>query len=692
MVDERNQGNHGRAPDFFEWIGRHKVTNLDGFFEKSPFAVMVISSDQEVVYTNGEFEVLFGYEREEVIGMSVASLFHYGKVRTEAKAAAYAVLRGETVSKQTERHNRFGEAVPVTLYAYPLRSETGVSGAVVAYLDRRQDVANEETVKLFEMSLRNISDGVMITEQDGTILWVNRAFEVITGYTSEEAIGNNPRLLNAGVHSKAFFRQMWKALEDRGVWRGDIWNRRKSGSVYRQRLSVSKFRGSADERLYIAVIHELSDLDDMQDKLTILETTDPVTGLPNRPEMRKLIERKVNHSDYISDRFAVLTIEITNFNEMNDTLGHKVGDRLLIDIAKRLMLLVNDESQVGRIGGDDFLIVHDQQAGDLEPFLEKLVTCLEKPFFVDDSELFIHPSIGVSRFPEDCEETQNLFMTSNVAMTHARESVVDHISYFSTEKAEELKRRFEIANHLKGAGKREEWALHYQPIVDLESGELKKAEALIRWSNKDLGIVSPGEFIPIAEKTGQIIAIGEWVLDEVFRQLIKWGMEGLVIVPVSVNLSIRQLEQENFAESLLKRMRDWRIPADYLQVEITESMTKGNIGRIMKNLNRLTRAGVRVAIDDFGKGYSSFSHLTELGLSELKVDQHFIKAMRQETETEKLLRAMLLVADGLGLDTVAEGVETDFHHEKVKALGFTLGQGYYYAKPLPEKDFRNWLE
>lgn len=692
MVDERNQGNHGHVPDFLDWISSHGVTNLDGFFEESPFAVMVISSDLDVVYTNREFAVLFGYGRNEVIGMSVASLFHYGKVRAEAKAAADAVLRGETVSKQTERHNILGETVPVTLYAYPLRSETGVTGAVVAYLDRRQDVANEETVKLFETSLRNISDGVMITEQDGTIIWVNRAFEVITGYTSEEAVGNNPRLLNAGVHSKTFFRQMWSSLENRGVWRGDIWNRRKDGSVYRQRLSVSKFRGSADERLYIAVIHELSDLDDMQDKLNILETTDPVTGLPNRPEMRKLIERKVNHSDYVSDHFAVLTIEITNFNEMNDTLGHKVGDRLLIDIAKRLQSLLDDESPVGRIGGDDFLIVHDPKEGPLSRFLEKLVNLLEKPFYVDESELFIHPSIGISRFPEDCEETQNLLMTSNVAMTHARESVVDHIAFFSKEKADELKRRFEIANHLKGAGKRAEWALHYQPIIDLESGELKKAEALIRWTNGNLGVVSPGDFIPIAEKTGQIIAIGEWVLDEVFRQLLKWGMEGLVIVPVSVNLSIRQLEQEGFAESLLKKMRDWRIPTDFLQVEITESMTRGHIARIIMNLNRLTRAGIRVSIDDFGTGYSSFSHLTELGLSELKVDQHFIKAMRQETETEKLVRAMLLVAEGLGLDTVAEGVETVFHHEKVKALGFTLGQGYYYAKPLPEKEFRNWLE
>lgn len=691
MVDERNQGEHGSVPAFLEWISKEEITNVSGFFEESPFAVMVMTTDLRVVYTNRAFAALFGYIQEDVLGLPASKLFHYGKVKEEAKQVRESVLRGNVVSKQTERHNVRGEAVPVTLYAYPLRSESGVSGALIAYLDRRQDVVNEETVKLFETSLRNISDGVMITEQDGTILWVNPAFESITGYRAEEAVGHNPRILNAGIHSKAYFNQMWDALETRGVWRGDIWNKRKSGAVYRQRLSVSRFRGSAGELLYIAVIHELSDLDDMQEKLNILETTDPVTGLPNRSEMRKLIERKVNHSDYTSDHFSVLTIEVTNFNEMNDTLGHKAGDRLLIEIAKRLTTLLGDDGHVGRIGGDDFLIVHDPKEGPLESFLEDLVGTLEKPFFIDDSELFIHPSIGVSRFPEDCEQTQNLLMTSNVAMTHARDSVVDHIAFFSKEKAAELKRKFEIANHLKGAAKRGEWSLHYQPIIDLDSGDLRKAEALIRWESGDLGPVSPGDFIPIAEKTGQILAIGEWVLDEVFRQLVQWGKDGRVIVPVSVNLSIRQLEQDNFAESVLKRMRQWRLPADYLQVEVTESMTKGHITRIIMNLNRLTRAGVRVSIDDFGTGYSSFSHLTELGLSELKVDQYFIKAMRQETETEKLVKAMLLVAEGLGLDTVAEGVETDFHHEKVKALGFTLGQGYFYAGPLPEKSFKKWL-
>lgn len=690
-MNERKKAENLIYTDLLNWVKRQEITNFNELFEHSPYAVLIVDDKQMVVYSNPGFANLFGHHAEEITGKSVHGIFQKGDDDHSPQKTLDRVFKGEMVISETIRRDIHNEQIPVHLFAYPLVTGDEVTGAVITYLDRIELVASQGMASLFGEALKNISDGVLITDQSGLIIWVNEAFERITGYSAEEAVGQNPRILNSRVHRQEFFNSMWESLERRGFWRGDIWNKRKDESVYRQRLSTSRFESHDGGLYYIGVIHELSDLDEIQERLETLEKIDSVTGLSNRETMKSFIRKKVNTSDYRKDQFAVMTIEITNFYEINDTIGHRFGDELLKAISKRFLTLV-DEDCIGRIGGDDFLILHDGGEDVLHDMVLQLVDLLERPFEIEDTMIYIQPSIGVSRFPEDYDDLEDLIQTSNLAMSYARESVIDHVAYFSRKKAEEHSRRFLVANQLKGAAKRGEWEMVYQPIVDVHSGNLVKAEALLRWKNIELGQVSPGEFIPIAEKTGQIIEIGEWVLDDVCRQLVSWGKAGLNIVPISMNLSVRQLEQEQFAESFKTILQHWRIRPEFIHVEITESLSKGNLPRILENLNTMTLMGIRISIDDFGTGYSSFSHLTELGLSELKVDQHFIRATAQETDTEKLIRAMLQVAEGLELQTVAEGVETAFHHRKIRELGFTYGQGYFYARPMSADIFRNWLQ
>ncbi|AOM81571.1 GGDEF and EAL domain-containing protein [Salisediminibacterium beveridgei] len=691
-MNEYGKGENLIYTDLLHWVKRPGMAHFNALFKGSAHAVLVLDARQHVVYCNPQFTSLFGHQREDIVEKPVLGLFQDSGGALSPPNTLDRVFKGEMVIAETERQDIEKKRVPVHLFAYPLIDDDQVTGAVVTYIDRTVAEGNREMALLFERSLKNINDGVMITDQSGTIIWVNQAFERITGYSEEEAKGQNPRILNAGVHTKAYFNAMWQSLENRGFWRGEIWNRRKDQSVYRQRLSTSRMQSPDGETYYIAVIHELSDPDDIQERLATLETTDPVTGLSNRGTMKSFIRRKLNRSDYNQDRFAVLTIEITNFHEINDTIGHSFGDKLLKAIADRLLTLVPDPDCLGRIGGDDFLVVLDGEGDELDAPINGLVEQLEQAFAIEDTMIYIQPSVGVSRFPVDCDDTDDLMQTATLAVGYARESVVDHVSYFSKTKADEIRRRFLIANQLKGAAKRQEWELVYQPIVDVLTGNLVKVEALLRWQSHELGRVSPGEFIPIAEKTGQIIDIGKWVLEDVCSQLAYWRKTGRNAVPVSVNLSVRQLEQESFSTGFKGILKHWRIPSEWIQVEITETLSKGNLPRILVNLNALSRMGIRIAIDDFGTGYSSFSYLTELGLNDMKVDQSFIRATAQEADTEKLVRAMLQIAEGLGLQTVAEGVETECHHEKIKALGFTYGQGYYYARPQRAEVFeREWL-
>ncbi len=535
--------------------------------------------------------------------------------------------------------------------------------------------------KVFESG----TEAMLITDPASRIIEVNDTFTRITGYTRDEAVGQTPRLLNSGHHDAAFYRAMWESLTRTGAWAGEIWNRRKDGSVYPEWLSITAAHDENGQITnYVSAFSDISERKAYEVRLRHLAEYDPLTKLPNRTLLRDRLTHAIGLAARKGGKIAVLFLDLDRFKNINDSLGHAIGDQMLIEAARRLRSAVRGSDTVSRLGGDEFvLLLTELETPDHAAHVaEKLLQVVAEPFSLEGHELNVTPSIGIALFPEDGADPDALLKNADTAMYHAKENGRNNFQFFAPAMNVRVSEHLALENSLRQALTRNELALHYQPQFDLASGRLIGYEALMRWHSPTLGTVPPGKFIPIAEESGLIQPLGQWALNEACRQNAQWRADGLPVQPVAVNLSAVQFRHGNIVALIEQALRNSGLPPALLEVEVTESVLMEDIEQVAQTLQRIKRLGITLAIDDFGTGYSSLSYLKRIRFDKLKIDRSFINGLPDAADDAALTVAIIGMAANLGLGTIAEGVETEAQRDFLRRHGCRQVQGYLYARPL----------
>ncbi|TVO53939.1 putative bifunctional diguanylate cyclase/phosphodiesterase [Denitromonas halophila] len=557
-------------------------------------------------------------------------------------------------------------------------------------LERKaKDTQLRLAARLFETS----EEGMVITDAENRIQAVNPAFTRATGYLPDECIGKRPSMLSSGRHDKAFYVALWEKLQRTGHWQGEIWNRRKNGEIYPEWLVISAIRDHSGEIVqHVGIFSDLTEQHASQNRIRFLATHDSLTELPNRMVLEERCGQIITWARKANHRVALLFVDVDNLKLVNDSLGHAAGDVLLQSVAQRLRHCVGDKDLVCRQGGDEFIVLLDEL-----PAFEIAATVAQRinerlgaPYHTDSGELVTSVSIGISVFPDDGEDFNALLRKADAAMYQAKEAGRNTFRSHHLDVSTDVLNDLVIRNGLRPALERNEFSLHYQPILALDSGALIGAEALLRWQHPTLGNVPPDRFIPVAELTGHIVGIGEWVLGEACREAANWSRRGLGELTVSVNLSPLQFRHGTLEAHVSAALAEAGLSARSLELEITESTLIGDTATLVGQLANLKAQGIRLAIDDFGTGYSCLAYLRRLPVDRLKIDRSFVADMSQDADDASIVRAIIQMAAGLGLRMTAEGVEEAHHHDALKALGCTEVQGYYYARPMPADAFACW--
>lgn len=587
-----------------------------------------------------------------------------------------------------------GNVVWLSTSKVPLRNTNGdVIGVLGIYEDITKRKLTEEQLLKLSQAIEQNSSALMITDVEGTIEYVNAAFTRTTGYTSQEVIGQNPRFLGSSKTPAYLYSALWNHLIQGEQWSGEFINRHKNGEEYFQSIVATPIVDKNGKTThYMAVGEDITNRKKSEERIHFLANFDPLTGLPNHTQME-------DHFNYISriarrsgHSFALMFLDIDHFKDINDSLGHKVGDELLINLAQRLKSILREEDTISRQGGDEFvLILPDVDAHAASIIAQKLIESVHKPIQLRNYELSITFSIGVSLYPSDGNSLETLLKNADTAMFRAKVEGRNGYRFFTEEMQQRSIRTLELSNALHHAMQNNELQLVYQPQISANSSTIIGAEALLRWNNPVIGNVSPSEFIAIAEDNGLIIQIGEWVLRTAVAQAKEWMDKGLPPIIMAVNLSAIQFRHSTLPELITSILEEIQLPPEYLEIELTERAAMNDPEKAIIIMNKLHDQGIRMSIDDFGTGYSSLSYLKKFNIYKLKIDQSFVRDINTDAEDKAIVGAIINMAKGLGILTIAEGVETVSQLNFLKDQGCDEIQGYLFSKPLIPSDFEAFV-
>jgi diguanylate cyclase (GGDEF)-like protein/PAS domain S-box-containing protein len=549
--------------------------------------------------------------------------------------------------------------------------------------DRR---LTEEQLRLATRVFNSTSQGIVVTDREGTIIQTNPAFEALTGYSAAEVVGLTPRVLKSGRHPPEFYAAMWATLLRDGEWEGEVWNRRKDGHVYPEALSISAVRGAAGEIThFVALFSDITERKAAAERIAYLAEHDALTGLPNRVLLADRAEVAILNARRDGKQIALLFVDLDRFKTVNDTLGHDAGDRLLSEVARRLRSTLRASDTVCRQGGDEFLVLMTglADAEDAARVASKINAAIGKPMRIAGRELKTTASIGIAVFPTDGGDPRTLQRHADVAMYAAKSAGRNLYRFFTPEMNAHAVETLQLELDLRGAIERHGLRVEFQPQIRLGDGAVVGWEALARWTHPSLGPISPGRFIPIAEESGLIIELGAEILRAACQVRRRWLELGVTRGRVAVNVSTQQLRQSDFADRVRDTLAETGLAAELLELELTESalMSPGAPG--FETLCALEEMGVLLAVDDFGTGYSSLSYLGRLPVRRLKIDRSFVSGIGVSSSAEEVVRAILALARALGLDTVAEGVETAAQAMWLVEHGCAEAQGYLFGRPGP---------
>lgn len=556
-----------------------------------------------------------------------------------------------------------------------------------------EKIEKERQLILAASVLENTIEGITITDHQGVIQKVNPAFTAITGYKEEEALGKTPRILKSDKHDDAFYEKMWNALLTNGSWCGEIWNRRKNGDAYPEWLSINSIKDAYGKIThYVAIFHDISEVKQGEEKLKYQAHHDTLTGLPNRQLFNDRLEMAIAFAKRHLQRVAVLFIDLDNFKNVNDTMGHYVGDILLQHVAEILKSCIRTEDTVARLGGDEFMIILQdiESENNAVETARRILGEFSRPIHIQENEFFINASIGITIYPDDGDDVLTIVKNADLAMYRVKETGKNSYQLFTKTMNEKVQHRVNLERELRKAMHDNEFEVHYQPKVSLKTGKITSSEALIRW-NKDGRLIPPMDFIPVAEEAGHIVNIGKYVLRKACEDTMKWHKMGFKDLSVAVNLSARQFRDENLTENVYAILKETGLPPQNLELEITENIVMEDIQTSIIYMAKLVEHGIKISIDDFGTGYSSLSYLKKFPISILKIDRSFIKDIPEDTDDIAIAKSIISLAKALNLQVVAEGVETEEQMNFCGEHECDEIQGYYFSKPVNFEDFSDML-
>lgn len=558
-------------------------------------------------------------------------------------------------------------------------------------ITKRKIVENE--LLLASAVFEKMKDGVLITDSNQNIITINSAFSKISGYELEEVKGKTPNKLSSGWHDDNFYKNLWSKINEKGQWSGEIIDRKKSGELYTAEMDIIALRNK-DGILtnYISIVNDVSEKKQQEELIHNLAYFDSLTQLPNRVLFEERVVSRIPSLKRSGKKMAILFIDVDNFKNINDTLGHFVGDKFLIEVAKSIKTLLREEDTLARLGGDEFTIILEDIDSIVEiiPIVNRIINKFQNPIEIGEKILYSGISMGISIYPDDGTTYEELIKAADTAMYHVKESGKNSYQFYKQSMNEKITQRMFIENDLRGAVSKNELFLEYQPKINLKTKSVYGMEALVRWNHSEVGLIRPDMFIGIAEDTGQISKIGLWVLKQAVSDTKKLHDNGSKLV-VSINVSSKQLDDESFVSDVCMIIDSIGLDKSYIEFEITESHIMKNVEKALFILNELHLRGFKLSIDDFGTGYSSLSYLKKLPAKTIKIDRSFVLDIDKDEEDRSIVAAIIAMAKSLGKDVIAEGSETEAHIDALKLLECNQVQGYYFSRPLKIDNFKEFI-
>jgi len=657
--------------------------------ENSDNSIMLTDADRHIEYVNSAFEEQTGYGLDEVRGEN-PSILKSEMVSPEVYRELNATLdQGEKWIGELVNRRKDGSLVYEKASIVPIFMDNELIQYLAIKLDVTDYIQQQKVLEQSAIVYDNMADAVLITDANRKIISCNSAFNRMFGYSLEELTGEMPTLIMTEAEEDIFYQRMWRQLQQEGKWSGRIKNRKKDGSVIPVWLTIGVVRNTDGEiENYIAIYTDLQEIIMMEEQIHYLAYHDGLTGLPNRVEFTRRISDIVKNRTHAGAKFAIFFIDLDRFKVINDTLGHHIGDRILVELSRRVNEILSHKGTLFRIGGDEFVVMFPMEEDETEvaQWAEKLLRTTRQPMRIDNYHLSTSASIGIAIYPEHGTSEVDLMKHADAAMYHAKEAGQDTYCFYTDTLSEKVQLRLSLEQELQYAIERGEFDLHFQPQYQLESRKIVGVEALLRWENHKLGTMMPDVFIPIAEEMGLIIDIGYYVFEEACKAFMRWQEQGIVLDFISINISSMQFREEDLFDRFSEIMDRYAMPPTSVELEITERFLLEYSDKSMAILERFRDLGCRIAIDDFGTGYSSMSYLRKLPLDTIKIDRSFLKDVPDESADTKVIKAVIALSRSLGYDVVAEGIETEVQERFLRSERCDRGQGYLFAYPMEEED------
>jgi len=654
---------------------------------QSPIIIWAV--DQAGIFTLSEGKALeqLHLKPGEVVGKSVFDVYRdFPEIIRDVRHA----LGGNTVTNIVRVANRYYHSTYNPVYD----KHGQVNGVIGVSNDITESHLIEQKMRIFSSALEQTADLVMITDRQGVIEYVNPAFEETTGFSRQEIIGKNPRILRSGKHDQDFYQQLWDTILRGEVFNEVLINARKDGSIYYEEKTITPVKdGGGVISHFVSTGKNISERMRVQERLHYMAHHDSLTKLPNRNLFMDRLRQAMARARWHKRLIAVMFLDLDHFKSINDSLGHIIGDQLLIQLTQRFSSGVRAGDTIARLGGDEFAILLDDIASekDISQLAKKLLDTMISPFAIQGHELFMTASIGVSIFPNDAEDPETLLRNADVAMYRAKDMGRNNYQFYSNEMSARAFERLTMENSLRHALKREEFFLLYQPQVEIRSRRIVGVEALLRWQHPELGLVLPSDFIPLLEETGFIVEVGDWVLHHALKQAVDWNHAGFDFLKVSINLSSRQFNNPDFISLLQSVVMNAGLEPQNIELELTESMLMRSASKTISALNSISQFGISIAVDDFGTGYSSLNYLRRFPISTLKIDSSFIRDVIKDEDDRAIATAIIVMAQCLNLIVIAEGVETEEQSAFLQSLDCSQIQGNIFSPPVSADEISRML-
>ena len=673
--------------------GWNQNSIFQAILDRCPVGIAVISYEGNYVTVNPAYCAIYGYQQQEMTGQSFTMVFPEETRASVLERHRQFLDKGGNLGGEWTVKQRDGETLTVWSESVPFVREGERACRLVYVLDISDRKKSQQRMQIAETVYDCIHEAILVCDAEDNIIACNPAFTRLTGYEYEEVVGRNARFLRVPRNTGTAYREMRQSLQKTGHWTGEVWDKRKNGEKYLKELIISAVQDETGKVLSIvAIISDITERKKSADVIWRQANYDAVTGLPNRHMFHDRLEQAARRTQRDQQKMALILIDLDHFKEVNDTLGHSAGDTLLNEVATRIQKHVRAADTIARLGGDEFAVVLGGITfpSGAEKVASTLREALGQPFFIDGEVVFISASIGIAIYPDDSESLEVLFKNADQAMYAAKENGRNSFRYFTPALQQAAQSRRSLINDMRRALKSEEFEVFYQPIVHMASGRIVKAEALVRWRHPSRGLVGPGEFIPIAESTGLILRLGDWVARQAIAQLSVWRREFDPGFQITINQSPVQFRSNDFSDvGWFHDLERNGMDGNAVVIEITEGLLLNAEPGVYRNLLLLRDAGVQVAIDDFGTGYSSLSYLRKFDIDYLKIDRSFVEDLNGVGLD--LCETIVVMAHRLGQEVVAEGVETEAQKMLLHRMGCDYAQGFLFSRPIPAEDFTTIL-